>query len=42
MKLCMDMMATFQSKKTGEEINHITGIRLYNSKRKTMMIYMKH
>ena len=23
MKLFMDMMATFQSKKTGEEINHI-------------------
>ena len=30
MKLFMDMMATFQSKKTGEEINHITGTRLYN------------
>ena len=29
MKLFMDMMATFQSKKTGEEINHITGTRLY-------------
>ena len=32
MKLCMDMMATFQSKKTGEEINLITGTRLYNIK----------
>ena len=30
MKLFMDMMATFQSKKTGEEINHITRTRLYN------------
>ena len=32
MKLFMDMMATFQSKKTGEEINHISGTRLYNIK----------
>ena len=32
MKLFMDMMATFQSKKTGEEINLITGTRLYNIK----------
>ena len=32
MKLFMDMMATFQSKKTGEDINHITGTRLYHIK----------
>ena len=30
MKLLMEMMATFQSKRTGEEINHITRTRLYN------------
>ena len=39
MKLCMEMMATFQSKKTGEEINHNWNKTLqYN----TMMICMKH
>ena len=30
MKLCMDTMATFQSKKTGDKIDHITGTRLHN------------
>ena len=28
----MDMMATVQSKKTGEDTNHKTGTRLYNIK----------
>ena len=30
MKLFMEMMATFQGKKTGEEIDHITRTRFYN------------